>query len=516
KLNFIITNPGQFLYLSESYPLSWLATMRTRKHKGSTNTIGSAIVVRANSSIQTLEDLRGKNVAALDPQALGGYKATLGLLLERGHAIDGFFGQLQFLGFPNEALIYQVRDGSFDAAITPFCTLEDMVDSGLVERSHYRVINGYIPQGCECEASTPLYPSWSFAAADLVSSPVALEVSQALFNLSSSHHAALSADILGWTSPVSQLKTIELYKNLQRVVASPYDTLQTWLLNNKEWGGALLLIFIVSTIYHLWLEYKFRQKSDFLLNTERQLKDKALQLERLQSAAILGEIGAGLAHELNQPIAAITQYSEGAMLQLERLGPNNPELYDVIEKINAQSIRAGAVVHRIRGLLKRRQVKTEPLDIVLVVTEALALLRRELDRANVQVNVRIYGEPFELIGDSVGLSQMWVNLVKNSLDALDACSDNRVGQLWIDIYYHQNEIKVLVIDNGEGLQGLASELMASFASTKEAGLGLGLAICKDVASRHHGSIQIENCQQSTHVLLPWQQGCVVTVVLPKG
>ncbi|MGL6124795.1 MAG: sensor histidine kinase, partial [Shewanella sp.] len=334
--------------------------------------------------------------------------------------------------------------------------------------------------------------------------------------LSSSHHAALSADILGWTSPVSQLKTIELYKNLQRVVASPYDTLQTWLLNNKEWGGVLLLIFIVSTIYHLWLEYKFRQKSEFLINTERQLKDKALQLERLQSAAILGEIGAGLAHELNQPIAAITQYSEGAMLQLERLGQSDRELYDIIGKINAQSIRAGAVVHRIRGLLKRRQVNTEPLDIVLVVTEALALLGRELDRSNVQVNVRIHGEPFELIGDSVGLSQMWVNLVKNSLDALDACSDNRVGQLWIDIYYHQNEIKVLVIDNGEGLQGLASELMASFATTKEAGLGLGLAICKDVASRHHGSIQIENCQQSTHVLLPWQQGCVVTVLLPKG
>lgn len=150
-----------------------------------------------------------------------------------------------------------------------------------------------------------------------------------------------------------------------------------------------------------------------------------------------------------------------------------------------------------------------------VVKEALALLRRELDRANVQVNVRVQGRPFELMGDSVGLSQMWVNLVKNSLDALETCGDNRVRQLWIDIYYHPNEIKVLVIDNGEGLQGQASELMASFASTKDAGLGLGLAICKDVVTRHHGSIQIENCQQSTQALLPWQQGCVVTVVLPK-
>ncbi|MGL5359681.1 MAG: ATP-binding protein, partial [Shewanella sp.] len=421
-----------------------------------------------------------------------------------------------FLGFPNEALIYQVRDGSADAAITPFCTLEEMVETGLVERGDFRVINGRTPPGCECEVSTTLYPAWSFAATDSIPSALALKVSQALFALPASHSAAQSANILGWTSPVSQLKTIELYKQLQQVTTSPYETLQTWVLNNKEWGGVLLLIFVISTIYHLWLEYKFRQKSEFLVNTERQLKDKALQLERLQSAAILGEIGAGLAHELNQPIAAITQYSEGAMLQLEQREPPIPELREVLSKINAQSIRAGAVVHRIRGLLKRRQAKAEPLDVAQVVKEALVLLGRELERAEIRVHVRVQGTAVELLGDSVGLSQMWVNLVKNSLDALEACKAPRERQLWIDVAYRPNDIKVLVIDNGTGLQGEAAELMASFASTKDDGLGLGLAICKDVVTRHHGSIHIENCQQSQEVMLPWQQGCVVTVLLPTA
>lgn len=388
QLNFIITNPGQFLHLSGSYPLSWLATMRTRKHQGSAFTVGSAIVVRASSAIHTLDDLRGKDVAALDPQALGGYKAALGLLLEHGYGIDSFFGGLRFLGFPNEALIYQVRDGTVDAAITPFCTLEEMVEAGMIERAGFRVINGHIPAGYECEVSTNLYPAWSFAAMDSVASSLALQVSQALYSLPSDHPAAIHANILGWTSPVSQLKTIELYKKLQQVTTSPYESLQTWIVNNKQWGGALLGLFIISTIYHLWLEYKFRQKSEFLISTERQLKDKALQLERLQSAAILGEIGAGLAHELNQPIAAITQYSEGAMIQLERQGQDNPELYDILDKINAQSIRAGAVVHRIRGLLKRRQAKAEPLNVTLVVKEALALLHHELERAGVQVEVQ--------------------------------------------------------------------------------------------------------------------------------
>ncbi|WP_372931618.1 phosphate/phosphite/phosphonate ABC transporter substrate-binding protein, partial [Shewanella putrefaciens] len=121
-LQFIVTNPGQYLHLSNNFPLSWLATMKSRKHQGSTFTIGATIIVRADSPIRTLQDLRGKNVVATDPQALGGYQAAMGLLHKMGFLPEQFFGQVRFLGFPLEPLIYQVRDGSADAAIAPFCT----------------------------------------------------------------------------------------------------------------------------------------------------------------------------------------------------------------------------------------------------------------------------------------------------------------------------------------------------------------------------------------------------------
>ncbi len=174
-----------------------------------------------------------------------------------------------------------------------------------------------------------------------------------------------------------------------------------------------------------------------MLATERQLRDKELQLERMQSAAILGEIGAGLAHELNQPIAAITQYSEGAMMVLEQraaegCGERADAMREVLTKINNQSIRAGAVVHRIRGLLRRRRAESEPVVIESLLRDALALFQRPMEQQGVELKISRRGPERPLLGDAVGLSQMLVNLLKNAMDALDAVSGKREIQLKLD------------------------------------------------------------------------------------
>lgn len=234
-------------------------------------------------------------------------------------------------------------------------------------------------------------------------------MTRALFDLPSDSEAAIKADTMGWTAPISQLKVIKLYEELDLHGGPPplYEAAIDWVRKNKEWGGALLLLFLISTLYHLWLEYKFRQKSEFLLATERQLRDKELQLERMQSAAILGEIGAGLAHELNQPIAAITQYSEGAMMVLEQraaegCGERADAMREVLTKINNQSIRAGAVVHRIRGLLRRRRAESEPVVIESLLRDALALFQRPMEQQGVELKISRRGPERPLLGDAVG------------------------------------------------------------------------------------------------------------------
>jgi two-component system sensor histidine kinase TtrS len=511
QIQFIITNPGQYLYLSNQYPLSWLATMRSKRHHGTTSAIGSAIIVKADSDYRTLYDLKGKVVAASDPHALGGYQATVGLMHRLGMDPVNYFGQVKFLGFPLDPLLYQVRDGNVDAAITPLCTLEDMVDRGVLNRAEFRVLNPSRPEDIECQCSTNLYPNWSFAAIESVSSELSKEISQALMDLPVDDPAAVTAQLMGWTSPISQLAVIQLFNELD--VESPdssrWEIVKNWLDDNRHWGILSIFIFLVATVYHLWIEYRFHQKSESLIATERQLKQQAIALERLQSASIIGEIGAGLAHEINQPIAAITSYSEGGIMRLQ--GKKEADVdacIKLLEKIHNQSTRAGEVVHRIRGLLKRREAVMLDVNILTLVEESLALLRLELARRDIQVSTQIKGEPFFITADRVGLLQVLINLIKNSLDAIADSPNASTGKIQIELDFKEYQVNILIKDNGPGLALGAETLMATFYTTKADGLGLGLAICNEVMNEHEGRFTLSNRSDN-------ETGCVASLSLKK-
>lgn len=511
QIQFIITNPGQYLYLSNQYPLSWLATMRSMRHRGTTSAIGSAIIVKADSEYRTLYDLKGKIVAASDPHALGGYQATVGLMHSLGMDPETYFGQTKFLGFPLDPLLYQVRDGNVDAAITPLCTLEDMVARGLIQRGEYRVLNPSRPEGVECQCSTTLYPNWSFAATESVSTELSKAITQALLDLSADNPAAIQAQLKGWTSPISQLAVIKLFKELH--VKSPdnsrWDSVEQWLKDNRHWGILSVLVFIIATLYHLWIEYRFHQKSSSLIESERQLKQQAVALERLQSASIIGEIGAGLAHEINQPIAAITSYSEGGIMRLQGQQQADVEsCIALLEKIHKQSTRAGEVVHRIRGLLKRREAVMVDVNILTLVEESISLLRLELARREIQINTQIKGEPFFITADRVGLLQVLINLIKNSLDAIADSENARVGKINIELDFKEYQVNVRITDNGPGLALDSDTVMATFYTTKLDGLGLGLAICREVVNDHNGHFLLSNREDDA-------LGCVAKVYLKK-
>lgn len=516
EVQFIVTNPGHYLSLSEVFPISWLATMRSLQHDGSPFSIGSTIVVRSDSHISTLHELQNKTMVASDPKALGGYQAALGLIHSMGYQSNSFFAKETFLGFPLEPILYQIRDGTADVAITPFCTLERMVKAGNLQRDDFRVIHDMTPPGYDCAVSTPLYPNWSFAASDSVPLEIKTQITQALLALDENHPVAVIGENRGWAAPISQFHVINMFKqlNLTTNKISFIDQLIQWIERYKQWALACIGLILLSLIYHLWLEFKFRQKSDNLIHAERQLKDKAVQLERLQNAAILGEIGAGLAHELNQPIASITQYSEGGMMSQAKASGEDSAQYLLLQKINQQSIRAAEVVHRIRALLQRKQSEQTAFDVKQQIIHCLELLQHELTQHNVSVHAALIGG-IEIKGDQVGFNQVIINVLKNALDSMleKQYSTDEIKQIQIMLSQNEKDVHITIFDNGIGLITDENELKSTFFSTKPDGLGLGLGICKEVISQMNGQFTLSNCRSVQHA--PWTAGCCVDILLRR-
>ncbi|MGL4474059.1 MAG: sensor histidine kinase, partial [Shewanella sp.] len=380
-----------------------------------------------------------------------------------------------------------------------------------ISLSDYRILNPSRPDGFDCQCSTNLYPNWSFAASEKVDLALAQQITAALLALDENHPAAISANLKGWTSPISQLAVIKLFSDLQPKVpvTTNWHGVKSWLDDNRHWGILAVLIFMIATIYHLWIEYKFRQKSEALVQTERQLKQQAVALERLQSASIIGEIGAGLAHEINQPIAAITSYSEGGIMRLQRSdNPDNQACLALLEKIHQQSVRAGEVVHRIRGLLKRRQAVMQDVNLLTLVDESITLLTLELERQQVRIHTQVKGEPFFIHADRVGIQQVLVNLLKNSLDAISDMPVGHGGHIEVQFEFLEQQLNLSLTDNGPGLTLPSDELMATFFSTKANGLGLGLAICSDIVKQHEGSFSLSNRSDE-------ERGCTATLKLKR-
>jgi two-component system sensor histidine kinase TtrS len=516
QVQFVVTNPGHYFNMSADFPISWLATMKSNQHNGSTFAIGATIIVRNDSPFFIIEDLEGHSVVASDPSALGGYQAAIGLINSKAYTTNNFFAKVTFLGFPLEPLIYQVRDGTADIAITPFCTLEQMIKEGYINAGDFRVINDVTPEGYDCAVSTPLYPNWSFASSDAVPLKVRTDITRALLSVSATHQASMVGQNRGWAAPISQFEVVKLFKalDIESNKKPVYLQVWQWIKLNQQWGFGLLGLFVIATIYHLWLEYRFRQKSEHLLSSERQLKNKALQLERLQSAAILGEIGAGLAHELNQPIAAITQYSEGGMIeQINNVGQDSIQ-YQLLEKIHRQSIRAGEIVHRIRGLLQRKNAEATDFYVHEQLVICLELLEHEFKIHNIKLSTQLTHTDIKLTGDKVGFCQVIINVLKNAVDAISerGFSPKSTNRIRIDSYIVDDTLQLKIYDNGIGLSCSVDEFKTTFFSTKADGLGLGLAICNDVLMQFGGQISLSKCEDDPDA--PWRVGCRVLIVIP--
>lgn len=225
----------------------------------------------------------------------------------------------------------------------------------------------------------------------------------------------------------------------------------------------------------------------------RQLEEQLLHADRL---VILGELTAGIAHEINQPLTAIAAYADAGKKMVER-NPGAPgaDINSICERIAEQSRRAASVVQRLRKLVRSGTVSKARHDINQIIRNTLLLFEYELKKENIELVFLPDDSIDELYVDEIHIQQIMVNLVKNSIDAISA-SGVGSGRIEICVGRDSGEVLVTVSDNGPGISRKhQSRLFESFFTTKPKGVGLGLSICKTIAAAHGGNLRYEQGAQ---------------------
>jgi two-component system sensor histidine kinase DctS len=214
------------------------------------------------------------------------------------------------------------------------------------------------------------------------------------------------------------------------------------------------------------------------------------QLEALSNQArltTLGEVASALAHQLNQPLAALASYNAGVLRTLERQNFADTQVLEALRREGEQVAEAGRIVQRIRGFLTRRAPQPEPCHLQDIVARALKLLRHDLQSIPLEVRTTLGTSLPTVLADPVLVEQVLINLLRNAMDALVSTSHpclevtaQSAGTRFV---------RVDVDDNGPGLAGLDINVLAApFHSTKSEGMGMGLAICRSIIEAHHGAL----------------------------
>ena len=214
------------------------------------------------------------------------------------------------------------------------------------------------------------------------------------------------------------------------------------------------------------------------------------ELEHMARVATAGELATSLAHEVNQPLAAIVANAQAGRRFLAREGFDKRDLDEIFGDIAQQGQRASDVIRRLRDFLRKHATERVSLDLNAVLRDALPLLRRELEDHRVSVVLDFAESLPHVLADPVQMQQVFVNLVKNACEAMSELEGER--RIELRTRAGGPRVRFEVQDNGPGLSAdVRARLFQPFVTTKPDGMGLGLAICQSIVEAHGGSLRAE-------------------------
>jgi two-component system sensor kinase FixL len=207
----------------------------------------------------------------------------------------------------------------------------------------------------------------------------------------------------------------------------------------------------------------------------------------------MGELAASLAHELNQPLAAILSNAQAALRFIAGDSSNIDEVRDILEDIVADDRRAGEVIHRLRSLFKKGELERTEVDINELVQDVVSLIHNEAIIRNISIETMLENSLPHVLGDRIHLQQVIINFILNASEAMMEVDDAPRKILISTNKENELMIKVGIRDSGIGIsEDNFNKIMEPFYTTKPEGMGMGLSINRSIIEAHAGRLWAEN------------------------
>jgi two-component system sensor kinase FixL len=205
--------------------------------------------------------------------------------------------------------------------------------------------------------------------------------------------------------------------------------------------------------------------------------------------ATIGEMAAGVAHELNQPLTAITTYAQACTRLLDRMEPNLGDVRDALQQIASQAARAGAIIRRLRSLVRHTDSQRQPGDINVLVEELRELMESDARVHGVRLRFELARGLPRVLADAVQIQHVLLNLLRNAFEALGPVEPGKREVVIRTSLTGEGDVELSVSDSGPGVDpAIEDRIFDPFFTTKESGTGLGLTISATILRIHGGTL----------------------------